>query len=504
MPAVVQKMMSDGVVTTDSKGFSILELGPDADSPEKQPAAKAPDSAPDPRAAMMGMLAKRGGGGEDAGGGGGGGGGGGDTTVQLKDCRKFGKYFKMLKVGLPPPAVLQKMIADGAVASESKGQAILDMGGDADSPELQPSANKPAAAAPALPAEVPIKDHPNYTKYFKMLKVGLDKDNVKFKMEQDGMNPDMLDRDPNSMVPSGDEPIGDGKDDEAVPLSYHPKYGKYFRMLSVRLPKDAIKAKMLQDGLDPTFLDKSPLVLVPRGPLNPKREVKVADEPENDGVTLAEHPMYGKYFKMLRVGLPAEAVKGKMVQEGADPDLLDHDPNEIAPQPEKAKKNAGRIKSQRVKSARIKSVHTALTALGAGAKGGPKVRKKKLYWKALDESKVGGDDGLREESTMGCEGFYIIIECDLYVSHTTDRPYHVTIILVYSYYTLIDVYHTDRLGGTPFGPRKTMTSHWTRQSSTFSSWRRECFSLSICVFLSPSLCCLLICMRRRCIEFCPQ
>ena len=89
----------------------------------------------DPRNAMMAMLAKRGGGGGEGGaaesspetktsssgssrGGGSGsgsggvsgsgsgsggvsgsgGGGGGDVTVQLKDCRKFGKYFKMLKV----------------------------------------------------------------------------------------------------------------------------------------------------------------------------------------------------------------------------------------------------------------------------------------------------------------------------------------------------------------------------------------------------------------------
>ena len=57
----------------------------------------------DPRNAMMAMLAKRGGGGDaepstetkaasTASG------GGGNVTVQLKDCRKYGKYFKMLKV----------------------------------------------------------------------------------------------------------------------------------------------------------------------------------------------------------------------------------------------------------------------------------------------------------------------------------------------------------------------------------------------------------------------
>ena len=152
-----------------------------------------------------------------------------------------------------------------------------------------------------------------------------------------------------------------------------------------------------QDGLNPAFLDKSPLELIPRGPLivspNNERENYREALEEPAGVTLSDHPIYGKYFKMLRVGLPAEAVKAKMIHEGVDPSFLDRDPNLMAPAPETAKggKSAGRIKSQRVKSARIKSVHTALIAVGAGAKGGPKIRKKKLYWKALDESKVGRD-----------------------------------------------------------------------------------------------------------------
>ena len=55
----------------------------------------------DPRNAMMAMLAKRGGDAEtstETKAASTGGGGGGNVTVQLKDCRKYGKYFKMLKV----------------------------------------------------------------------------------------------------------------------------------------------------------------------------------------------------------------------------------------------------------------------------------------------------------------------------------------------------------------------------------------------------------------------
>ena len=54
------------------------------------------ESSPDPRKAMMAMLAKRGGGGGDDGGSSAS--SSASTTVALKDCPKYGKYFKMMKV----------------------------------------------------------------------------------------------------------------------------------------------------------------------------------------------------------------------------------------------------------------------------------------------------------------------------------------------------------------------------------------------------------------------
>ena len=93
-PAVAQKMMSDGVVTSDDEGFKILDKGGDAPSPI--PGVGAPQvkaESEDPRKAMMDMLAKNAGAES-----GGGGGGGGSATVPLKDCKTYGKYFKMMKV----------------------------------------------------------------------------------------------------------------------------------------------------------------------------------------------------------------------------------------------------------------------------------------------------------------------------------------------------------------------------------------------------------------------
>ena len=330
----------------------------------------------------------------------------------------------VLQVGLPKPAVAQKMMSDGVVKSDDEGFKILDKGGDAPSPVLgqgggggsgggggggsvDPRKNMMDMLAKKSGGggggvsdgdKVALKDHPSYIKYFKMLKVGLPKDNVKFKMEQDGIDKDILDRDPESLVSSKDPKAAALEADEAdVAVSYHPKYGKYFRMLSVRLPKDAIKAKMEEDGLDPAFLDKNPTELIPRnmgmGGMSSAEMLAAMIPAHTESVTFNDHPQYGKFFKMLKVGLPKDAVKAKMTNEGLNPDYLDMNPTDAVPREgdRNKGKSANRIKSQRIKSQRIKSVAVALTALGAGAKGAPKVRKKKLYWKALNVNQVGLD-----------------------------------------------------------------------------------------------------------------
>ena len=94
-------MMSDGAVTSFEEGQRLLDLGGDGNSPELQPNLQkvSEGAAADPRSAMMAMLAKRGGGGGgDSSSSGSGGGVVVVEPVQLKNCPKYGKYFKMLKV----------------------------------------------------------------------------------------------------------------------------------------------------------------------------------------------------------------------------------------------------------------------------------------------------------------------------------------------------------------------------------------------------------------------
>ncbi|XP_068744697.1 WASH complex subunit 3-like [Montipora capricornis] len=56
-----------------------------------------------------------------------------------------------------------------------------------------------------------------------------------------------------------------------------------------------------------------------------------APEPEKPTMTVSKDPRYAKYFQMVKVGVPPQAIAPKMIIEGLDPSLLE---NPDAPVPE--------------------------------------------------------------------------------------------------------------------------------------------------------------------------
>ena len=151
-----------------------------------------------------------------------------DDKLALKDDPKYAKYFKMLKMGLPMGAVKNAMERDGVDPSVMDGDHSL------------PAGQKTSGV-------VPLKDDPKYAKYFKMLKMGLPMGAVKNAMERDGIDASVMDGD--HSLPPGQQTS------EAVPLKDDPKYTKYFKMLKMGLPMGAVKNAMERDGVDSSIMD---------------------------------------------------------------------------------------------------------------------------------------------------------------------------------------------------------------------------------------------------------
>jgi hypothetical protein len=165
--------------------------------------------------------------------------------------------------------------------------------------------------------DVPLKDDPEFSKYFKMLKMGLTMDMVKHSLKRDGKDPDIMDLDHNKSLKSQQEKPKALAEGDDPPLKEDPAYVKYFKMLKMGLPMDAVKHAMKRDGCDPSIMD-----------LNHDMSLKSQrGSADDDGPPLKEDPEYEKYFKMLKMGLPMGAVKNALQRDGKDPSIMDLDPN---------------------------------------------------------------------------------------------------------------------------------------------------------------------------------
>merc|ERR1712194_774510 len=207
-------------------------------------------------------------------------------------------YFKMSKMGLPLGAVQNAMQRDGIDPS------IMDL-----DPEK------------SVASQLDTKDDPTYVKYFKMLKMGLPMGAVKNAMERDGLNASIMHLDPGKSVASQleaeeeeDEPV-----DDSPPLKEDPTYVKYFKMMKMGLPVGAVKNAIQRDGLDPSIMDLDPEKSI-------ASQLNIEEEPVDDGPPLKEDPTYVKYFKMVKMGLPIGAVKNAIQRDGLDPSVMDLDP----------------------------------------------------------------------------------------------------------------------------------------------------------------------------------
>ncbi|KAL7565228.1 hypothetical protein ACA910_016565 [Epithemia clementina (nom. ined.)] len=175
----------------------------------------------------------------------------GPSGPPMKDDERFAKYWKMKSVGLPDGAIANAMTRDGV------DPKALDLDWDKNyETQTQPAAASAAAPAPSGP---PMKEDERFAKYWKMKSVGLPDGAIMNAMSRDGVDPKAIDLDWDKNYESQTQPAGASAEaDTGPPLKDDPEYEKYFKMLAVGLPPPAVQNAMSRDGKDPKILDLDP------------------------------------------------------------------------------------------------------------------------------------------------------------------------------------------------------------------------------------------------------
>lgn len=103
------------------------------------------------------------------------------------------------------------------------------------------------------------------------------------------------------------------ENEESVSYLNHPVYGKYFRMISMGIPKGAVQIKLINE------LGENSCNILDH---NPEDRIIIRK------IKQSEHLSYVRFFRMLSIGIPRMAVEQKMVLENIDKEIL-NDPDKL-------------------------------------------------------------------------------------------------------------------------------------------------------------------------------
>ncbi|KAK1939336.1 Formin-like protein 20 [Phytophthora citrophthora] len=170
---------------------------------------------------------------------------------------------------------------------------------------VKPLVIEPETSGISIAVQPPVTGT-DISKFRKLLSMGAPREAVRAKMMQAGVNPDLLDEQQGFTPKASPKPV-----EKTLNVSK-----------SVGVPPEAVKAKMRQAGLELSSLDQK------EG--NNENPAPTPTQETSSGPDIA------KFKKLLAMGAPLAAVKAKMTQAGVDPVLLDG-PSTFAPPPAKLK-----------------------------------------------------------------------------------------------------------------------------------------------------------------------
>lgn len=128
---------------------------------------------------------------------------------------------------------------------------------DAPAPAGGSGSNSMATGFVTDSGRVKICDDPVYAKFFKMLKMGVPRGAVENKMHAAGLDLVVLDNPdaPSPSIIAGGSDATSSTSLNAPKVSEIPKYSKFFKMLKMGVPRGAVEGKMRAAGLDPNVLN---------------------------------------------------------------------------------------------------------------------------------------------------------------------------------------------------------------------------------------------------------
>lgn len=238
--------------------------------------------------------------------------------LSAEDEEIASRYRKMLRMGMPQGAVVQKMAADGI--SQCVQDSVV-------------AGPEPAAPSPSISqlqatkgSSLTVEDEESAGHYRKMLKMGMPEGAVQQKMSADGVPQHIQDSVLGGAEPSGDvdasgvsRPILSATKTSSLSLEEEAIAAPYRKMLKMGMPDGAVVQKMSVDGIAQIIQDS---VIAGEVPAFPKCNGPDLSK-KMSSLSVEEEDIASPYRKMLKMGMPDGAVMQKMSVDGVAQNIQD-------------------------------------------------------------------------------------------------------------------------------------------------------------------------------------
>ncbi|KAA0150545.1 hypothetical protein FNF29_05120 [Cafeteria roenbergensis] len=257
------------------------------------------------------------------------------------DDPALARFKRMLKMGVPAGAVRAKLVGEEGMSEEAADRA-LEVLSEQPAASGKAAAETTAAAAPA-PAG-PSADDPALARFKRMLKMGVPAGAVRAKLVgEEGMSEEAADR---ALEVLSEQPAASGKaaaettaaaaPAPAGPSADDPALARFKRMLKMGVPAGAVRAKLVgEEGMSEEAADRALEVLSEQPAASGKAaaETTAAAAPAPAGPS-ADDPALARFKRMLKMGVPAGAVRAKLVgEEGMSEEAADRALEVLSGQP---------------------------------------------------------------------------------------------------------------------------------------------------------------------------
>ncbi|ETV92250.1 hypothetical protein H310_13477 [Aphanomyces invadans] len=192
----------------------------------------------------------------------------------------------------------------------------------------------PPPSPPAAPevSLLKLKDDPMYATYFTMQRLRMPMGAIRQKMLMDGLDPDILSMDPEGPSPSATSLVVSASD--VPPSDEHSTALTLVPVAPEGSSQPPPPPPPPSTGLPPVLPVPDPRTDMPPPPPTTDPAVSPAAPPAAAPPTfvkLKDDPMFEKYFKMQKLGMPEAVIRHKLAMDGVTVDIFSMDPDGPSP-----------------------------------------------------------------------------------------------------------------------------------------------------------------------------